>query len=490
MRPFYSLTATVLLAGLATAQGQLPLPSYSSTYSSSAGTRGLYFQAPVDFEVSGLRVPDEQKTGTQNVTVYVMKSVAAGGSQTATPVFTSYGSKSANIIRTSIKVLKGEYLVVLGCAGDASSQKNSYGAGGYNSNVLGKPITMTRVYTNTNMITQKGAGSFYTYATTSTSSIGRVEIFVKNQSPLPPAADATTFGAKSANKGTPLPYLPIDDFSRTYSSSSQIRGFWFKSPTKFLVTGFRVPNEAKVGQQVVAFYTFASDPGTSQVPTASDLKFFTATPAKADQLIQLKTPIAVNKDEWVAVLGAAYDTTPSTPTYENSYSATSMDMQVLGQSFTAQRLTAGNVISTQGLGSLGFASSGNCARVEIHVAGQTGFPKVVAPDLSTTAQPITGTTAKLDMVANIDKTSVGVVFGSSMQLPGPVKTPFGSLLISPAVWGSFVVPTGTGELSLPIPQAKNLFGIKLVFQGLTIAPSTSTYGMTNGVEWTIGGRAK
>jgi len=490
MRTVYSLTATVLLSSLALSQGQLPLPAYSSTYTSSSGTRGLYFQAPVAFEVTGLSVPDEQKTGTHNVTVYVMKSVMSGGSQTATPVFTSYGTSSAKQIPCSIKVAKGEYFVVLGCAGDASSQKNSYGAGGFKSNVLGQPITMTRVYTNSNMITQKGAGSFYTSANTSTSSIGRVEIFVKGQAPLPPAADATTFGAKSANKGTALPYLPIAEFSRTYSISSQVRGFWFQAPTNFTVIGFNVPNEQKVSQQVVAFYTFAKDPGGSITPTAADLKFFTPTPVKSDQVIKPAAPIQVAKGEWVAVLGAAYDPTLTTPIYHNSYSASSMNMQVLGKPFTAKRLTTGNLLSQKGLGGLGFASSGNCARVEIYVTGQTGFPVFIAPDLATTALPVTGTTAKLDLVANIDKTTVGVIFGSTQRLPNPVKTPFGDLLISPMTWGSFVIPTGTGELQLPIPQDKAFYLLKLQFQGLTIAPSTSTYGMTNGVEWTIGGRAQ
>jgi hypothetical protein len=53
---------------------RLPIPDFSRTYSTMAGSRGLMFQAPVDFEVTGLRVPDEKKTGKQNVAAYVLAS--------------------------------------------------------------------------------------------------------------------------------------------------------------------------------------------------------------------------------------------------------------------------------------------------------------------------------------------------------------------------------------------------------------------------------
>ena len=52
----------------ALAQNLMPLPAFDRTFSGSL-TRGYWFQAPVDFVISGLRVPDETGHGLQNVEV-------------------------------------------------------------------------------------------------------------------------------------------------------------------------------------------------------------------------------------------------------------------------------------------------------------------------------------------------------------------------------------------------------------------------------------
>ena len=60
------LILVVLLAGVASAQ--LAIPGFTTTETGSTSV-GFYFQAPADFEITGLRVPDESGQGKQSVAV-------------------------------------------------------------------------------------------------------------------------------------------------------------------------------------------------------------------------------------------------------------------------------------------------------------------------------------------------------------------------------------------------------------------------------------
>jgi len=77
MRRSFVVLAVMLLAGLVTAQGQLPIPGFSRIWAASL-TRGFYFQAPVDFTVIGLRVPDESKKGQQFVALQASADMYEG----------------------------------------------------------------------------------------------------------------------------------------------------------------------------------------------------------------------------------------------------------------------------------------------------------------------------------------------------------------------------------------------------------------------------
>lgn len=82
---------------------QMPLPSFTGTYSDSYGTRGFWFQAPVDFRITGLRVPDETGHGLQNVEVYKLTSPppAYPEGSSAGQVFYKTGVPSGEIIATT-----------------------------------------------------------------------------------------------------------------------------------------------------------------------------------------------------------------------------------------------------------------------------------------------------------------------------------------------------------------------------------------------------
>jgi hypothetical protein len=186
--------ALLLLAGVATAQSMIPISTYTSTYSYTR-TRGFYFQTPIDFTIVGMRVPDEQKHGTQHVAVFRPAALPPAYPTTAytPPLFYGTGS-SANILPCQVSFRKGEWVGILGACGDTTVLHNSYGAGPFQSNVLGAAVTLTRFITQTNLASNQGVNAAYS---ASTGSIGRVEVYVTS---------ATLIGSGSGQPGTALQF--------------------------------------------------------------------------------------------------------------------------------------------------------------------------------------------------------------------------------------------------------------------------------------------
>jgi hypothetical protein len=195
--------AILLLAGLATAQTMIPLPSFGRTYSSSM-TRGLFLQAPIDFTVVGLRVPDEKQHGKQNVCLYKHTSAppAYSGTVPLTPLFSKFGEPSANIIPCSEKFTKGEWLIVLGACGDSTQLHNSYASTScFQTNVLGAPTSLCRCGTQNNIITLTPPHPIWSEVAGNPS---RVEVYV---------ASATIAGSGTPNPGGTIKFTlssPID----------------------------------------------------------------------------------------------------------------------------------------------------------------------------------------------------------------------------------------------------------------------------------------
>jgi hypothetical protein len=170
------------------AAAQMPLPSFAFTYSNSSSTRGFWFQAPVDFRITGLRVPDETGHGLQNVEVYKLASQPPeyGESASGGQVFYKTGVPSGEIIATDLSFSAGDYVGILGAAGDASVMHNSYGNGPFSSDVLGHPVVLERFLTQSNIVS---TGGNQAYSSEQGGSIARVEVFVDES--LPPATLAT-----------------------------------------------------------------------------------------------------------------------------------------------------------------------------------------------------------------------------------------------------------------------------------------------------------
>jgi subtilisin family serine protease len=155
----------------------MPLPEFDRTFSESTETRGFWFEAPTNFRITGLRVPDESGNGKQNV------EVVRFNNQTPPPVYSSttnnfvslmrlVNEQSGNILSVNIPVSTGDVIGILGAAG-TSTMHNSYGLGDFISNIGGYSVTLKRLgmqynlYGNNARNLWQGGGS----------DIGRVEMW-------------------------------------------------------------------------------------------------------------------------------------------------------------------------------------------------------------------------------------------------------------------------------------------------------------------------
>lgn len=174
-----TLTAFALFAAAASAQ--IPLPNYSSSFSTSNATRGYYFTAPTTMFVNGLQVPDERNAGAQAVALYKLSAPPPqySGSISVTPVFFA-AVPNTDVIRFAPVIFqKGDVVAVLGGAGAANSvMNNSYGSGNYASRVNGQPINLLRFLMQANIANNKGVGNV---SAEGNGSIARVRMFVIGQ---------------------------------------------------------------------------------------------------------------------------------------------------------------------------------------------------------------------------------------------------------------------------------------------------------------------
>ncbi len=229
------LLLILALSAAAAAQGtQIPLPNYTSTWSSANATRGLFFQAPVAFVIVGLRVPDEQNNGTQCVEVRRMTAAPPLYSATANEpqVFYANNVPSTQIIPCSIPFAAGEWVGVLGACG-TTTMLNSYAPNNFASNVLGAPVTLQRFLTQTNLHTTGGGQP---YSTENGGSLARVEIYVT------PATGYAAWSSYGTGCGTPPLQLTL--------SARPILG------SNFNLTTGNIPAGTQIGASLLSFAQF------------------------------------------------------------------------------------------------------------------------------------------------------------------------------------------------------------------------------------------
>lgn len=211
----------------------VPIPGFGRTFSSATLTRGLWFQAPVRFSLVGLKVPDESAHGLQNVAVYRQSAPppAYAGSASGGLEFLSLGQSSANTIPCVVSFDAGEYVCILGACGDATTMRSSYATpvGPFASSVLGQPTTLTRLLTQTNLVSANGTGA---YSSEAAFEIGRVEMAVSAAAGLSYGA-GTPSGAGPAAPTMKTTALPILGATATVTVDQQDA-----SVLGFLLIGF------------------------------------------------------------------------------------------------------------------------------------------------------------------------------------------------------------------------------------------------------------
>lgn len=165
-----ALVLLPLLNSLALAQQtQMPLPPQNSTFSTNA--RGLWFTAPADIVITGLRVPTDASNAPQTLEVVRFKSTPRAypaSTNSFTSLFRVVNDASSGILPVSIPVARGDTIGVLGSRGDVSSEAPNPAQ----STIVGRPVRLQRLgmqlplsgYAAQNLWTEQAYG------------IGRVEI--------------------------------------------------------------------------------------------------------------------------------------------------------------------------------------------------------------------------------------------------------------------------------------------------------------------------
>ena len=138
-----ALVLLPLLNSLALAQQtQMPLPPQNSTFSTNA--RGLWFTAPADIVITGLRVPTDASNAPQTLEVVRFKSTPRAypaSTNSFTSLFRVVNDASSGILPVSIPVARGDTIGVLGSRGDVSSEAPNPAQ----STIVGRPVRLQRL---------------------------------------------------------------------------------------------------------------------------------------------------------------------------------------------------------------------------------------------------------------------------------------------------------------------------------------------------------
>ncbi|MDW8348443.1 MAG: T9SS type A sorting domain-containing protein [Bacteroidia bacterium] len=132
----------------------MPLPEHSTSI--GPWTRGYYFIAPVNFNITGLRIPTDVPGNTQHVEVVRFTAMEPPTFPNTTNSFVflaqHYNVNSTSIIPVNIPINAGEIIGVYGSrsigSGAGCISSNSYGScgsnEGYRSSIAGLPVTLYR----------------------------------------------------------------------------------------------------------------------------------------------------------------------------------------------------------------------------------------------------------------------------------------------------------------------------------------------------------
>ncbi len=163
---------SLLMLNFSYAQGiMMGVPTQTSSYSDQV--RGLWFVAPTDFVISGLRVPAGAGTGLQNIQVMKINGTIAVWSVEGTNFTTLYyinNQPNNTIINVNIPIAAGDTIGILGQAGTTTAYATE---STYATTIAGQPTTLGRFLHQGNI----NVTAAYNYSTEPSGNIGIVEMY-------------------------------------------------------------------------------------------------------------------------------------------------------------------------------------------------------------------------------------------------------------------------------------------------------------------------
>lgn len=150
----------------------LTLPPHSTIHTLRA--RGYWFVAPDSFVITGLKVPTEAGSGTQNIQVFKFNgplAVYPSIDSNFTNLTYIKGAPNGAIQNVHIDIAVGDTIGVLGTAGLLTSYSGLVTP--FTSSILGQPVILNR------LLFQGGINSnpATNYSTDATGSMGRIELY-------------------------------------------------------------------------------------------------------------------------------------------------------------------------------------------------------------------------------------------------------------------------------------------------------------------------
>lgn len=124
-------------------QTMMGLPAYSGTFNGSV--RGYYFTSPVDFTITGLKIPSDV-SGLQNIAVVKLTALPPNYptvTNSFTTLFLTQNNPSTGIIAANIPVVTGDIIGILGQA----DWNNSFSPNLINfpTSIAGQPVNIARL---------------------------------------------------------------------------------------------------------------------------------------------------------------------------------------------------------------------------------------------------------------------------------------------------------------------------------------------------------
>jgi hypothetical protein len=523
------LAATLLAAGAATAQ--IPIPAFGNTFTSTL-TRGFWFQAPVPFVITGLRVPNEALQSFQVVEVIDLGAAAPPAypaTVNGTQLFYNNSTATGTVISTSIQINAGAFIGILGACTNtlgSTTSYNSYGtpAGAFTSSINGNAVTLTRFGTQFGI----AAGGNQPCWQEPAGQISRVEVYV-----VPP----TGYGY-SVSYGSGCVSVPDVPSYENFATSASFDLANSGMTLIHIGTGYVA---------VPAITAYVPPSATAQVLSLADNAEATVALSQAMPVgaSGTTTTLSVCSNGFISAgTGNGVGTTPTPSAFVNNQRAwwclcwhdynpalasggrvkfeqigniayVTWDgvWDALGTSAananTMQAqfdVTTGIVhyhwqtMSTLGNGRMvGFSDAGSSTdpgSMNISAALPASFQAAVFAikplGHTLSARPVIGTTTNM-LTANVPPgTVLGLsIVGITQFSPGIDLTSIGmptcSLHASLDVLLSWLPAGGAGSLPFPIPGDPGLAGFQLNTQSATFTPGINNFGFTasNGQHWVV-----